>query len=335
MIEIINHNTLSGIPLDDNSIDCVVTSPPYWGLRDYGADGQLGLEKTPAEYVENMRVVFADVRRVLKPEGTLWLNLGDSFASSPTGSVGDKITITGGQNNQASGLSRPSKLGCGLKPKDLCGIPWRVAFALQADGWYLRNDIIWHKPNPMPESVTDRCTRAHEYVFHMSKSAKYFYDAGAIREADNGNPNDQIAARLERAKTGGKSDPTAEKNGIRVREDKQRGHSRRHAGFNDRWDLMTKEEQHEGGRNKRTVWTIATQPTPDAHFATYPEKLVEPCILAGCPVGGTVLDPFCGSGTTLKVAERLGRNAIGLELNPEYIKIAERKTAQAYLEGVA
>ena len=321
MIQIINHNTLTGIPLDDNSIDCVVTSPPYWGLRDYGADGQLGLEKTPQEYVENMRKVFEDVRRVLKPEGCFFLNLGDSYAANRGGTTPPAQTVAGGvsgfggikeRRGQKDGYN--AARDCtkyGLKHKDLCGIPWRVAFALQDDGWYLRNDIIWHKPNPMPESVTDRCTRAHEYVFHLTKSAKYYYDAAAIAESFTTDPPTRLRdVRVESYASTGRLTPL--------------GGSPR-TGYSE-----------SGQRNRRTVWTIATQPTPDAHFATYPEKLVEPCILAGCPVGGTVLDPFCGSGTTIKVAERLGRNAIGLELNPAYIEIAQRKTAQSFLDmGVA
>jgi DNA modification methylase len=285
--------------LDAKSVNCVVTSPPYWGLRDYGADGQLGLEPTPEEYVAKLVAVFREVRRVLRDDGTLWLNLGDSYAAtgkSGGGAQGKRWADHGADTEGPRG-GKWSPAPPGLKPKDLVGIPWRVAFALQADGWYLRSDIIWSKPNPMPESVTDRPTKAHEYVFLMSKAARYYYDAESVSEA-SWEPH-------------------------RVRCDRVGG-----ASFDER-------QQHsEGGtvtgsttRNRRTVWTIATQPYPEAHFATYPEKLVEPCILAGCLVGGTVLDPFAGSGTTGAVACRLGRNFVGIELNPEYAEMAERRIA--------
>jgi DNA modification methylase len=216
----------------------------------------------------------------------------------------------------------------GIKPKDLCGIPWRVAFALQSDGWYLRQDIIWSKPNPMPESVRDRCTKAHEYIFMLSKSERYYYDQDAIKEpaiyfdiAGMDESGFKNAAEFD-----GKHGEAA-KNGEQ-RRDKQRGHGRRHAGFNDRWDAMEKSEQCGAMRNKRSVWTVATKPYAEAHFATFPPKLIEPCILAGCPVGGTVLDPFFGSGTTGQVAQALGRDWIGIELNPAYEKLGLDRTAQ-------
>lgn len=288
-----------------DSVNCCVTSPPYWGLRDYGVAGQLGLESTPELYVASMVEVFREVRRVLKPDGTLWLNLGDSYA-------------------QTGFRSAPP----GLKPKDLVGIPWRVAFALQADGWYLRSDIIWSKPNPMPESVTDRPTKAHEYLFLMSKSERYWYDHEAIKEpaiyADE--------ARYDPGTNGlGGDDRKTGTTTRRFASDKQRGHSRRHAGFNDRWDQMTRTEQCSNFRNKRSVWSIATQPYPEAHFATFPTKLVEPSILAGCPTGGLVLDPFAGSGTVLAVAKQLGRQAVGIELNATYIALAEKRLMQEVL----
>lgn len=321
---IINADVLDGLAqLDDGSVQTCVTSPPYWGLRDYGtgeweggdaecdhkqgrngsgrADGivddraqrnrdgvaaltsrvcakcgarrvdrQLGLERTPREYVERMVGVFREVRRVLKDDGTLWLNLGDSYASLALASSA-------------------------IKHKDIVGIPWRVAFALQADGWYLRQDIIWHKPNPMPESVRDRCTKAHEYIFLLSKQARYYWDQGAVKENTNSDPD--IRSRASTFKKVGNVG----------------GH---HCGAEVLCIL---------GRNKRSVWTVATQPFSEAHFAVFPPKLIEPCILAGCPAGGIVLDPFCGSGTTGMVALRHGRRFIGIELNAEYVDMAHRR----------
>jgi len=280
--------------LPAESVQCCVTSPPYWGLRDYGVEGQLGLEKTPEEYVEKMVAVFEEVRRVLRKDGTLWLNLGDTYAANRTTQVIDNKHVDVGND-----LSM--KVPSGLKQKDLCGIPWRVAFALQSAGWYLRQDIIWHKPNPMPESVTDRCTKAHEYVFLMAKSGKYFYDADALRE-----PCVQTEHNL------GKNS--------RVFQNRDVIHSQKY-----REERMDESFNHEGGRNRRSVWTIATAPFPAAHFATFPEALVEPCILAGSRCGDTVLDPFSGAGTVGVVAKRLNRKYIGIELNPEYVKMAENR----------
>jgi DNA modification methylase len=277
--------------LPDESVHCCVTSPPYWGLRDYGVAGQFGLEKTPEEYVAKMVEVFREVRRVMRKDGTLWLNLGDSYAANRSYQVPDSKWSDVGN-------SKSSTVPIGLKPKDLVGIPWRVAFALQADVWYLRSDIIWAKPNPMPESVRDRPTKAHEYLFLMAKSERYYYDAEAVREP-GAEPGRQRNDRM-----GGAS-----------------GHIVRHSPGG----MMGASSS----RNLRSVWTITTQPYPEAHFATYPPKLIEPCILAGCPEGGTVLDPFAGSGTTGAVAQLLGRRFIGIELNPEYVKLAERRIAAA------
>ena len=320
--------------MPDESVDCIVTSPPYWGLRDYGVFGQIGLEENFQEYLEVLTSVFREARRVLIKTGTAWINMGDSYAGSwgaqsrgntaGEGSVGIEGTsplharqIKAHPQMQAG---TGSLKRTGLKSKNLIGVPWRLAFSLQADGWYLRDAIIWHKPNPMPESVRDRTTKAHEYLFLLTKSRKYFYDAAAIAEPG--------ILRNEAPKFPAGWDPEnhgrGEKAG-RYKSDKQRGHSRRHAGFNERWDSMSKVEQCGGLRNKRSVWTIPTQPFPGAHFATYPEKLVEPCIKAGCPAGGVVLDPFCGSGTTGIVALRLGRRFIGIELNPEYVEMARRR----------
>lgn len=322
-IQIINSDAiaaLSGLP--DCSVNCCVTSPPYYGLRDYGMDGQIGLEATSDEFVARLVEVFREVRRVLTPDGTCWVNLGDSYCSTDkwgggkSGNSG-KHTKNGDDVPSWAYRERKPKID-GIKPKDLIGIPWRVAFALQADGWYLRQDIIWAKPNPMPESVTDRCTKAHEYVFLLTKSAKYFYDHEAVREGavKVGTPAHLAGGRGERAGT---------REGLRGKQDKQRGHARRHDGFNGCWDGMTKDEQQALGRNKRSVWSVATQPFSEAHFATFPPALIEPMIKAGCPVGGVVLDPFGGAGTTGLVADRLQRNAILIELNPEYAAIAERR----------
>ena len=302
---IINGDSLEVIKtLPDNSVNCCITSPPYWGLRDYGVEGQFGLEKTPEEYVGKMVAVFREVRRVLKDDGTLWLNLGDSYASFRDGkatpdttrgeSTGTLVPKGSAKNRMASTFT-----GTNIKHKDLVGIPWRVAFALQADGWYLRQDIIWHKPNPMPESVTDRCTKAHEYVFLMSKSQQYYYDNEAIKERtltkDNSNRNRDIT----------KLNNTP-----------------------GRTKMMGLKTNDYDNRNKRSVWTVTTQPFKEAHFAVFPPDLIKPMILAGCPTGGVVLDPFVGSGTTAIVARELGRRFIGIELNPEYADMARRRVGQ-------
>ena len=310
--------------LPDESVDCCVTSPPYFGLRDYGTAGQIGLEATPDAFVTELVGVFREVRRVLKNSGTLWLNLGDSYAANRSYQVSQSK-----HQVHDYGDSNATRVPNGLKPKDLIGIPWRVAFALQADGWWLRQDIIWSKPNPMPESVTDRCTKAHEYLFMLTKSARYFYDAEAIREPMSMSSVERLTQPNIDEQAGSDRVPGKTNGPMKAvgRVDKQRGHSRRHAGFNDRWDAMEKAEQCSGMRNKRSVWEVATQPFAEAHFATFPPALIEPCILAGCPKAGTVLDPFGGAGTTGLVADRLGRSAILIELNPEYVAIAERRLA--------
>ena len=286
--------------LPEQSVHCCVTSPPYFGLRDYGVDGQIGLEQTPAEFVAELVAVFREVRRVLRDDGTLWLNLGDSYASSPASGGAQSSAMTGGEHKRTP-VARAYRRPEGLKPKDLIGIPWRVAFALQADGWWLRQDIIWHKPNPMPESVTDRCTKAHEYVFLLSKSERYHFDAEAIAEP-SAYPGDN---RAERPDTRKAVDPMCMDGGRRARTGKPTGDT----------------------SNKRSVWTITTKPFAEAHFATMAPDLAETCIKAGCPDGGTVLDPFGGAGTTGLVADRLGRNALLIELNPKYAEIAHRRLA--------
>jgi len=291
--------------LPAQSVHCCVTSPPYFGLRDYGVDGQIGLEPTPDAFVTELVAVFQEVRRVLRDDGTVWLNLGDSYASAWPAPNNRRNIIDQPMSGGKRGPQRQSKLhGC-LKEKDLMGIPWRVAFALQADGWYLRQDIIWHKPNPMPESVTDRCTKAHEYVFLLSKSARYFYDADAIAEP-------AIYSGIT-GMDGSGFKPPQDFNG-------------KHSGGSETLPPRKRVEgQDAGTRNARSVWTIATQPFKEAHFATFPPDLAERCIKAGCPIGGTVLDPFGGAGTTGLVADRLQRNAVLIELNPAYADIARRR----------
>jgi DNA modification methylase len=365
---IIQGDCIEGLrTLPDASVHCCVTSPPYWGLRDYGHDGQIGLESTPEAYVARMVEVFREVRRVLREDGTCWVNLGDSY--SQPGASQSFRNATNANCNGCNDTKKPRNQivrNHGLKPKDLVGIPWRVAFALQADGWWLRQDIIWHKPNPMPESVRDRCTKAHEYVFLLTKSERYYYDAEAVSEA---SVQPERAGKLERSFSTGKPE-------VVLRQDVGRS-------------VMRTET-----RNRRSVWTVTTKPYSGAHFAVMPAALVEPCIKAGCPdqcctmcgagyervtakertatrpgtatkvtgdcmtdgnrdpqrhvtttqtlgwqpacdcaasgtIPGTVLDPFAGSGTTLAVAAELGRSGIGCELNPEYIQLAEQRIAKS------
>ena len=292
--------------LPDQSVHCIVTSPPYFGLRDYGMADQMGLEETPDAFVAGMVGVFREARRVLRDDGTLWLNLGDSYAGGGNyRGVNSEASLSPKQrsNGGARGVSQllGAKNTPGLKPKDLIGIPWRVAFALQADGWYLRQDIIWHKPNPMPESVRDRCTKAHEYIFLLSKSPTYYYDMDAIAEPTV-NPNS------------GKTWSDRKANGEPIRHGLQSAKFHKVGGF-----------ASSDKRNRRSVWTITPKKFKGVHFATFPPDLIEPCILAGCPVGGTVLDPFGGSGTTGLVAKSHGRNALLIELNPEYAAMAEAR----------
>jgi DNA modification methylase len=288
--------------LPTESVQTVVTSPPYWGLRDYGHDGQIGLEQTPQAYVEQMVEVFDAVWRVLANDGTVWLNLGDSYVGAAnSGAQGKQDTIY-------RGVGLPNKTGDGLKSKDLVGIPWRVAFALQEAGWYLRQDIIWHKPNPMPESVTDRCTKAHEYLFLLSKQPRYYFDNEAIKEPAVTDIGD-AQIRFGGNKYGDSDDPKhATKSG--------------------------KAYEPSGTRNKRDVWAIASKPFKGAHFAVMPEALAEPCVLAGSKPGDLVLDPFAGSGTVGLVSLRNGRNFVGCELNPEYAQIARERIGPLLTEIV-
>ena len=272
--------------MEPESVNTCVTSPPYYNLRDYGTSGQIGTENTPEEYIDKLAAVFQEVRRVLRPDGTLWVNIGDSYA--------------------AKSGPQPS----GYKGKDLIGVPWMLAFALRRDGWYLRQDIVWQKPNAMPESVKDRCTKSHEYVFLLSKSARYYFDAAAIRE----KAAESSVARYKCAFYSGKKDL---------------------AGFGRKSSVHPNTpgmRVFTGYRNKRSVWSISTAGFRGAHFAVFPEKLVEPCVLAGCPEGGTVLDPFAGSGTTGVVAKRLHRNFLGIEINAEYVSMAADRIAATVVE---
>ena len=372
--------------LDDKSINTCITSPPYWGLRDYGENNQLGLEETPEEFVDNLVKVFREVKRVLRDDGTVWLNLGDSYSS------GGRTTTTNQslRGDKDYGVTRP-KPSKGIKPKDLIGIPWRVALALQQDGWYLRQDIIWHKPNPMPESVKDRCTKAHEYIFLLSKSPKYYFDNEAIKE-DCITKSKQTNKKNTHGKYETKENEAKNRQGIHSnRGDKlievrtklpmqkdlvdflrskttakilanstdipltkiehwfrydETGFAyptiedwNKVKEFIDDWsnefnlidealtyyDLKTDEVMYTNKKNKRSVWTVSTKSFKGAHFATFPMDLIEPCVLAGCPEDGVVLDPFAGSGTTGIVAVNNKRNACLIDLSAEYIDIAKKR----------
>ena len=291
--------TMRQFESDGVKVQMCVTSPPYFGLRDYGHDGQIGLEDTPEQYIEAMVEVFSCVKNILSDDGVLWLNIGDSYCG--TGDKGDykDPKYENGRNGQA--ISKTKKLA-GYKSKDLIGIPWMLAFALRADGWYLRQDIIWHKPNPMPESVMDRCTKSHEYIFLLSKSQKYFYDNEAIKVPvkEDWGTRDRTNGKYHNEGTG----------------------LHPHSGLEKSYDMA----------NKRSVWTVNTKPYSGAHFAVFPEELIEPCILAGSRVGDVVLDPFMGSGTTAKVAQQLGRKYLGCELNPDYKTLQDKRVAQQSLE---
>ncbi|QSL90501.1 DNA-methyltransferase [Pseudomonas atacamensis] len=331
------------------SVHCCITSPPYFGLRDYGVEGQIGLEDTPAAFVSRLVGVFREVRRVLRDDGTLWVNMGDTYASiaggyAPEGSAGKHDTVsraTRGAVLRGRRRAPPE----GLKQKDLMGIPWRLAFALQDDGWYLRQDIIWHKPNPMPESVRDRCTKAHEYIFLLSKSRKYHCDMDAIREdaaeSSLARWSQDVDGQAGSERVPGKSNGPMKAVGGRSRRDSllrvgskreqaipgQSKGTHRPDRAESEWDVAT--------RNKRSVWTVPTHSFKGAHFATFPPDLIRPCIQAGAPRGGVVLDPFGGAGTTAVVSMQEGRRSISCELNPEYAAMAEARIASAWLDGAA
>ena len=357
--------------LPEASVHCIVTSPPYYGLRDYGVAGQMGLEESPEAFIAGMVAVFRECRRVLRDDGTLWLNMGDSYAGSGRGGNPTAVTSTlqGGQSSQVASMVKRALIPShrrddapvprsdirhvGYKPKDLMGMPWALAFALRADGWYLRQDIIWSKPNPMPESVRDRCTKAHEYLFLLSKSPRYYFDAEAIAEPlaaasierlaqpnlANQGGSDRVpgktngnmkAVRRNRMPNGWANSPIYHEEDPRCVSRKPPRFGGNKYGDDDSEQSRTKSGNAWTGsetRNKRSVWEVATQPFRELHFATFPPALIEPCILAGSPLGGMVLDPFGGAGTTGLVADRLQRNATLIELNPDYAAIAWRRIA--------
>lgn len=306
-----NEDCLQGLrKLPAECVDCCVTSPPYYALRDYGCDGQIGLEDTPQAYIDRLTDVFMEVYRVLKPTGTCWLNIGDSYNGNKKGN-----TETNKNKRVAESNHFEKKLWDGAKQKDLIGIPWMLAFTLRAKGWYLRQDIIWHKPNVMPEPSTDRCTKSHEYIFLLSKSERYYFDNAQIQEEATGY--DGRKDTMMKGSTKHADAPIVP--GQSVQSMAKRGH--------ERWKFKEGEDGTATPvRNKRDVWSVNTKPDMNAHFAVYPEELIRPCILAGCPKGGVVLDPFMGSGTTARVARHWGRHYVGFELNPDYIDIIRKKS---------
>lgn len=328
--------------LPDQSVHTCITSPPYFGLRDYGVDGQIGLEASPREFTDNLVAVFREVRRVLRDDGTLWVNLGDSYASGGRGGGGRYMaerqdSAWQGKGDATGWRSAPA----GWKHKDLLGLPWRLAIALQDDGWYLRQDIIWHKPNPMPESIKDRCTKAHEYLFLLSKCPRYYFDQDAIREPATASTltrwDQDIAAQAGSDHVPGKNNGTMKavgrsKRNSFARDTKYSGgeHGQTGQHRSGRADI-----DYDETRNKRSVWTVATASFKGAHFATFPPDLIRPCVLAGAPRGGLVLDPFGGAGTTALVAMQEGRQSVICELNPEYAALARQRIDTAWIEGAA
>jgi len=320
---IINAEAIKGLKkLKDKSVYTCVTSPPYYGLRDYGVQDQIGLESTPEEYIQKLVNVFREVKRVLKDDGTLWINIGDSYWS--------RRSNNGVKWDENYGKSKNYMLRAGnknhesLKPKDLIGIPWMLAFALRADGWYLRQDIIWNKPNPMPESVTDRCSKSHEYIFLLSKSSKYYFDSEAISEPVADSTVKRMAQDVDNQKG---SERSLKSNGNMKAVVSSRYVGNKYTRDPDQF-FRTKSlniYEYKPRKNKRSVWTVSTSRFKEAHFATFPTELIRPCILAGCPVGETVLDPFLGSGTTYEVSLSENRECVGIEINPEYCKIAEKR----------
>ena len=308
--QIITADALEGLSqLDNHTADTCITSPPYFNLRDYGVSGQIGLESTTEEYIARLVAVFREVRRVIRDDGTLWIVIGDSYAGSGKRGGGDPTV----GERKIGDNGYPAKVTpSDCKKGDLIGIPWILAFALRSDGWYLRSDIIWHKPNPMPESVDSRPTKAHEYIFLLSKSSTYYYNHTAIMEPT-------VCTRLRDFTDSGR--------------DKQRGHGRRHSGFNGRYTEKLAVEGVPTRKNKRSVWTVPTKPYPEAHFATFPPELIRPCVLAGCRPGGVIIDPFFGAGTTGLVALQEGRGYIGIDINPEYVALAEKRLGKERAKG--
>lgn len=319
-------DALSGLKLlNDESVDTCVTSPPYYGLRDYGKSEQIGLESTPDEYVKRLVNVFREVRRVLKPDGTLWVNIADSYAGSGKSAWlnknGQKETYVLDPDSTPAKMPKTFE---GIKAKDLMGIPWMLAFALRADGWYLRQDIIWHKPNTMPESVKDRCTKSHEYIFLLSKNPRYYFDGESISEPVADSSLSRYAQNIEQQN--GSERVPGKTNGNMKAAPPRFGGSK----YTESPDVFYRTKsgnmyEYRPRRNKRDVWTVNTKPFKGAHFATFPDTLITPCVLAGCRTGGTVLDPFCGTGTTLMVANKYGRNGIGIELNDEYEQLIKER----------
>lgn len=344
-VTVINADVFEALrSLPDASFGTVVTSPPYWGLRDYGVLGQIGLEPTLGEHLERMVEVFAEVHRVLKDDGVLWVNYGDCYATTPNGRSAADTKAAGGDDRTFRDKPFSTIQGV-LKPKDLCMVPNRFAIAMQEWGWWVRSEIIWAKPNPMPESVTDRPATAHEKVFMFTKAARYFYDIDAVRQNLAPASVSRLAQNItcqvgsERANGGAKTNGTMKAVGGHLRSDKQRGHSRRHAGFNDRWDAMEKSEQMANGRNLRNfepspvqVWEIATRPFKDSHFATFPPELVARCLKASLRAGDAVLDPFGGAGTTGLVADKFGADATLIEINPDYCDLMRARLASGLVK---
>lgn len=328
-------DTMRQLIADGVRVQCIVTSPPYWGLRDYGVDGQIGLEPTLQEFIANLVEVFELCRQLLADDGTCWVNMGDSYASTGgsgfQGMHGERADRGFTQGN----ILKNTVPKTGLKPKNLVGQPWRLAFALQDAGWWLRQDIIWSKPNPMPESVTDRCTKSHEYLFLLTKSERYYFDQGAILEPVSPNTHARLSQNVQaqigsvRANGGTKTNGPMKAVGRGVgwghgtdADQRNRGRIKNNDSFNDAMAIMP------GMRNKRSVWNIPTESFSGAHFATFPCALVEPCIMAGSRVGDIVFDPFLGSGTVAQVAQRLGRQWAGCELNPKYVELITQRTQQ-------
>jgi len=333
--------------LPDESVHTCVTSPPYYGLRDYGVEGQIGLEETPAEFIARLVDVFREVRRVLRSDGTVWVNMGDSYAGSwgahGRDDMGVGVSTLSQRQVMASQRKSKATTHAEYKPKDLMGMPWRLAFALQDDGWYLRQDIIWHKPNPMPESTRDRCTKAHEYIFLLSKSRQYYYDQDAVKEPVAASSIVRLAQYLKQQhgsdRVPGKSNGSMK--AVRARRDSfKRDDSKREQAIPGQSVGTHRPDREESAyqldmRNKRSVWSVPTVGFKGAHFATFPPDLIRPCILAGSPRGGLVLDPFGGAGTTSLVSMQEGRRSIICELNPEYSALARARIDSAWLDGAA
>lgn len=316
-------------PLSEESVQAIVTSPPYWRQRDYHIEGQLGLERRPEDYCDRLVAILRQARRVLRKDGTLWLNIGEKWASGGNGGGGKWMVQRGHAWDHARGATGWRKPPGGYKDKDIVGIPWMVAFALRADGWFLRQCNIWAKPNCMPESVSDRSTVSHEYVFQLTKNNDYFYNSEAARTPPSPATETRLAQDMDGQQGSVMANGGLKSNGpmkaVSRKSDKQRGHWRKHNGFNDRWDQLSVEEQRANGANLRSVWWIAPAQYGDEHYAVMPERLAEICILSGTREGDTVMDPFCGAGTTGVVALRYGRKFIGIELNPEYAEQASKR----------